>query len=247
MTTFIGTAPDQVPVNAHLGPLAYRDENPSGAVVGSSATQTLTNKTIDIASNTLTGVQASLVSGTNIKTINGATVLGSGDLEVGGGSLILVDEVNASASSTVELVGMDSTYKSYMIVASNLVMSAGNSISFTIQQGGSYLTTGYYGNRAGRFSGGTTQTNAQIENASNFLFVTNSPAFNNFTMDIFDPAAASQQTQWIVFHTGWTSGTSYQTFSNGAQSSAGATTAIKFAPSGGTITSGNFKLYGLGG
>lgn len=46
MTTFIGTAPDQVPVNAHLGPLAYRDENPAGAVVGSSATQTLTNKTI---------------------------------------------------------------------------------------------------------------------------------------------------------------------------------------------------------
>lgn len=31
--------------------------------------------------------QDALVSGTNIKTINGASVLGSGDLTVGGGSI----------------------------------------------------------------------------------------------------------------------------------------------------------------
>jgi hypothetical protein len=55
-----------------------------GDIVGTTATQTLTNKTIAIADNTLTGVQAALVSGTSIKTINGATVLGSGNLEVGG-------------------------------------------------------------------------------------------------------------------------------------------------------------------
>jgi hypothetical protein len=45
--------------------------------------ETLTNKTINIANNTLTGVQPTLVSGTNIKTINGSNVLGSGDLTVG--------------------------------------------------------------------------------------------------------------------------------------------------------------------
>ena len=44
--------------------------------------ETLTNKTIAYANNTLTGVQPTLVSGTNIKTINGASVLGSGDLAV---------------------------------------------------------------------------------------------------------------------------------------------------------------------
>ena len=33
----------------------------------------------------LNGVQPTLVSGTNIKTINGSSLLGSGDLEVGGG------------------------------------------------------------------------------------------------------------------------------------------------------------------
>jgi hypothetical protein len=52
-----------------------------------SNTQTLTNKTIDIANNTLTGVQPSLVSGTNIKTINGSSVLGSGNLVIEGFTL----------------------------------------------------------------------------------------------------------------------------------------------------------------
>jgi len=47
MPTFIGTAPDQVPVNGYLGPLAYRDESPAGSVVGTTDTQTLTNKTIE--------------------------------------------------------------------------------------------------------------------------------------------------------------------------------------------------------
>ena len=47
MPTFIGTAPDQVPVNGYFGPLAYRDENPAGSVVGTTDTQTLTNKTIE--------------------------------------------------------------------------------------------------------------------------------------------------------------------------------------------------------
>ena len=51
-------------------------------VVTAASTQTLTNKTIDYANNTLTGVQPTLVSGTNIKTINGTSVLGSGDLTV---------------------------------------------------------------------------------------------------------------------------------------------------------------------
>ncbi len=48
-------------------------------------TQTLTNKTIDYASNTLTGVQPTLVSGTSIKTVNGTSLLGSGDLTVAAG------------------------------------------------------------------------------------------------------------------------------------------------------------------
>lgn len=163
------------------------------------------------------------------------------------GGLILISEVNASASSSVELGGMNSTYKSYLIIASNLVMSTSSNIKLTVKQGGSFLTTGYYGNRAGRFSGSTSQSNAQIENAANFLFVNNNPPLNNFVMKIFDPAAASQQTNWIIQHSGNEASTSYSTDSNGMQSTAGATTDVKFQPDSGTFTSGSFKLYGFGG
>ena len=59
----------------------YINEGLPGSVTLDS-TQTLTNKTIAYDDNTLTGVQATLVSGTNIKTINSTSILGSGDISV---------------------------------------------------------------------------------------------------------------------------------------------------------------------
>lgn len=55
---------------------------PNELNITTTGVQTLTNKTISFADNTLTGVQATLVSGTNIKTINGGTLIGSGDIAV---------------------------------------------------------------------------------------------------------------------------------------------------------------------
>lgn len=56
---------------------------PGTGDVTTSGTQTLTNKTIAYSSNTLTGVQPTLVSGTSIKTVNGTSLLGSGDVTTG--------------------------------------------------------------------------------------------------------------------------------------------------------------------
>jgi len=55
-----------------------------GTIEWGNITGTLSNQT-DLQS-ALDGKQETLVSGTNIKTINGTSVLGSGDLAVGGGS-----------------------------------------------------------------------------------------------------------------------------------------------------------------
>lgn len=55
---------------------------PTTDIIGASDVQTLTNKTISFANNTLTGVQAELVSGTNIKTINNTSILGSGNISI---------------------------------------------------------------------------------------------------------------------------------------------------------------------
>ena len=57
--------------------------------------QTLTNKTIAFANNTLTGVQAELISGSNIKTVNGTTLLGSGDLAVAT-AILTINNKNAA-------------------------------------------------------------------------------------------------------------------------------------------------------
>lgn len=45
--------------------------------------QVVTNKTIDFSLNTLTGVQPLLVSGVDIKTVNGGSVLGAGNISTG--------------------------------------------------------------------------------------------------------------------------------------------------------------------
>jgi hypothetical protein len=66
---------------------------PSGVIVGTTDTQTLTNKTIVLADNTLTGVQAELVSGTTLKTINSTSLLASGDIAL----------VSATSGTAVDL------------------------------------------------------------------------------------------------------------------------------------------------
>jgi hypothetical protein len=75
---------------------------PAGDVVGTTDAQTLTNKTIDIANNTLTGVQPTLVSGTNIKTVNSTSLLGSGDVAV---QPTLVSGTNIKTINSTSLLG----------------------------------------------------------------------------------------------------------------------------------------------
>jgi hypothetical protein len=57
-----------------------------GTLTGRDAADSHTIGAITNLQTTLDGKQASLVSGTNIKTVNGTTLLGSGNLVISGGS-----------------------------------------------------------------------------------------------------------------------------------------------------------------
>jgi hypothetical protein len=107
----------------------------AGDYLTAASTNTLTNKTIAFADNTLTGVQPSLVSGTSIKTVNSTTLLGSGDLAVGDVTLDGVQTLTNKTLTSPQLntptaTGLKETRVA--IAASDIDLAAGNYFTRTI-------------------------------------------------------------------------------------------------------------------
>jgi hypothetical protein len=92
--------------------------------------ETLTNKTIAYASNTLTGVQPTLVSGTSIKTINGVSVLGSGDITIEGAG----GDVTGPASSTDNAIVLFNGTSGKVIKNSSATLPSGSLVGTTSTQ-----------------------------------------------------------------------------------------------------------------
>lgn len=164
-----------------------------------------------------------------------------------GGAWNLVTEVTPSSSSTVELTGMDSTYVTYAIIGSDVLLSSDASITFKLKQGGSYVGGGYYTNRISQYSGSNSVSGEGAENQLSARITENSPATNNFVMYIYNPSNASSRTAFDVAHVGSAAGTAYRTSTVGTQNTAGAVTAILFDCGNANFSSGSFKLYGIGG
>ncbi|MBK9497427.1 MAG: hypothetical protein IPO08_23475 [Xanthomonadales bacterium] len=94
------------------------------------------DKPVSTAAQTaLSGKQATLVSGTNIKTVNGQSLLGSGDISIsGGGSAVTLSgstsvEANSVISYTITNYSTFSTYSA--TVSAGSVSITGDQISFT--------------------------------------------------------------------------------------------------------------------
>jgi hypothetical protein len=81
------------------------NQNTTGTAAGLSATLAIasggTGATSAVAALTALGAQAALVSGTSIKTVNGTTLLGSGDLVISGGASATKTIANKTAAYTV--------------------------------------------------------------------------------------------------------------------------------------------------
>ncbi len=213
---------------------------------------TVTSSGAAITGLNATGMQA---NGLTYPTSDGTadqvlTTNGSGTLtfaDAGGGAWNLVAEVTPSSSNTVELTGMDSTYVTYVIIGSDVLLSSGEGITFTFKQGGSYVNSGYYASMSRQYSGSNTITGESYENGTFQRITENNPATNNFVMYIYNPSNASSRTAYYVRHVGSASGTAYRTTTDGMQNTAGAVTAILFDCGNANFSSGSFKLYGIGG
>jgi hypothetical protein len=101
---------------------------------------------------TFNAKQAALVSGTNIKTINGSSVLGSGDLVVGGSSNPSVISLDITDGTVVTGTTADTLSKS-MLIAANTFTTSGMLEIITRA-----LKTGSAGNAAIRIYLNTSNT-----------------------------------------------------------------------------------------
>ena len=83
----------------------------AGSIMDQVQTWKLPNASGTIAlTKDLNGKQDKLVSGTNIKTINGESILGNGNITISGGSGANIDDSTISTSSTYSSSKIDSTY-----------------------------------------------------------------------------------------------------------------------------------------
>jgi hypothetical protein len=215
----------------------------SGDVVTVNGTQTLTNKTIAFNSNTLTGVQPTLVSGTNIKTINGGSVLGSGDLAVGGGSLIFLQAVTASNSATVVLEnGVGSTYDDYVIIGENISCTSITGAWMRVKVAGSYLTTSIYKNVDVNTSGGSGASSAL-----NLNFVDGDTHSHFGVFEFFDCNNTSlfKRSRTTYSPSGIPGSVWTPTLRVGIIETTSALQGFRFEFQSGNVVTGTFRLYGI--
>jgi hypothetical protein len=170
-------------------------------LVTASGTQTLTNKTINIANNTLTGVQPTLVSGTSIKTINGSSLLGSGDIPAGDATLAGAQ----TFTGTKTFAGTSSTLAMILNDAAEIVTVSSTAASGTINfdittQPVLWYTLDASGNWTVNFraSSGTSLNSALATGQSvtvAFLVQQGSPAYFNSAVQV-DGTTFGVTTRW---------------------------------------------------
>jgi hypothetical protein len=199
-------------------------------------------------------VQAPLVSGTNIKTINGGSVLGSGDLAVGGGSWIFLSSVTASNSATVDLdYAFDTTYDAYKIVASDLSFTV-NAVEayIRVKIGGSYATSAYQYFQMAFASGESTFSGALSANSQPEIPLLESKGSSasqasvNFELTLYVPGSSSKNKMMTIV------GVSFDTDSRARNiqgalgiANTGVLQGVRFYPVVGNVSTGTLRLYGI--
>jgi hypothetical protein len=237
---------------------------PSGTPVGTTDTQTLTNKTLTaptIASaNLTTALTLAGAAGTNGQVLTSA---GSGLptwSSPSSGAFTLLSTVTASASATVDVeTTFDSTYDVYVIVANNVLPATDAAVLHSLLKiNGTYQTSNYQ-YMAGRVAPTTNNVFGSTVSVSDTKIIVGDEATGStnlalggsyFTMQVYNPAGTTNRK--II---NW-DGSNIRPFDNehyvsrllGNGVYAGGTqalTGVRFQMSTGNIASGTFRLYGI--
>ena len=172
--------------------------------------------------------------------------------------MTLLSTVTANASSTVTLSGMDSTYDEYVIVISAARVSAASAIRARLTIGGSERSDDKYKYVFVNGTTGGTAANGRLSLSSTYISmhwanIDRTADFGSFSSTINIPAPSRTDTLKSIYFdnvvtnkdTASERNTGMGRWGDSSGIYLGALTAIKFYLPAGTITSGEFKLYGL--
>lgn len=116
-------------------------------------------------------VQATLVSGTSIKTVNSTSLLGSGDIAIGSGALTLLATLTPTAAANVDfLTTFSSTYDNYLIIGEGIkAVGASDALRYRFAVGGAVDTAANYHEIN---TGATSSSAATSSRIANDLYAT---------------------------------------------------------------------------
>lgn len=193
-------------------------------------------------------VQPTLVSGTNIKTVNGSSLLGSGDIVAGGAWETISTTIVTTGVAQVEFLNpFNGTYKKYKIICSNIIASTQANIYFQLRSNGTYVTS--YKQTTRKFYSHTASEAINNNLSATFLSVGEARDSTNTgyysSLELEIDTSAALIGVYVNARDGQAGGgTAWEVFGC-PNVNMTAPDGIKFYMSSGTIASGTFTLIGL--